>query len=332
VTPALTWRPPRRLLLVSAVMVAGAAAIFATHRDQTRELWNNLTGVPAAALATAFGLVLCQLACQACRLWAILPRDVALTLGRTAYAFTVGEWLNIFAPARAGDALKVVLLNRVAGAQPISLPKATGAVLADKVIDVGSLVLLCAATGLAGLVRAGAEARLPGAGVVLGALGAAVLAVWGIRRLRPHWLERLQRLRREVVTGLTALRDPLRIVASTACSLGAWVAELLALRVLCGALGFPLTPPQLVLALVAVNLGVSVPVSFANLGVYEAALAFGLGQSGVPLASAVAIATLHHALELGATNLGAAALSLWALARRVPGRDPRPSPAISDER
>jgi uncharacterized membrane protein YbhN (UPF0104 family) len=312
-------------------MVAGAGVILATHRDQTREVWNNLTGVPVAALATAFALVLGQLTGQACRLWAILPRDVALTLGRTAYAFTVGEWLNIFAPARAGDALKVVLLNRVAGAQPISLPKATGAVLADKVIDFGSLILLCAATGLAGLVRAGTEAKLPGAGVVLGVVGGVALAVWGLRLLRPHWFERLGVMRRELVTGLAALRDPLRIAASTACSLGAWIAELLALRVLCAALGFPLTPPQLVLALVAVNIGVSVPVSFANLGVYEAALTFGLGQSGVPLPSAVAIATLHHALELGATNLGAAALSLWALARRGSSREPQPRPATSEE-
>jgi uncharacterized membrane protein YbhN (UPF0104 family) len=320
------------MLLVSAAMAAGAAAILVTHRDETSELWSSLTGVPVAALATAFGLVLCQLSCQACRLWAILPRDVALTLGRTAYAFTVGEWLNIFAPARAGDALKVVLLNRVAGAQPISLPKATGAVLADKVIDLGSLILLCVATGLAGLLRAGAEAKLPGVGLVLLAVGGVGLAIWGIRRLRPGWVARLQLARRELVTGLAALKDPLRIAASTACSLGAWIAELVALRVLCAALGFPLTPPQLVLALVAVNIGVSVPVSFANLGVYEAALAFGLGQSGVPLPSAVAIATLHHALELGATNVGAAVFALWALARRGPGRDPQPSPAISEER
>ena len=98
-------------------------------------------------------------------------------------------------------------------------------------------------------------------------------------------------------------------------SLGAWTAELLAIRVLCGALGFPLSPPQLVLALVVLNFGISVPVSVANLGVYEAVLAFGLSRSGVPLPSAVAIATLHHGLELLGTNLSTASLSLWVAAR-----------------
>jgi uncharacterized membrane protein YbhN (UPF0104 family) len=57
-------------------------------------------------------------------------------------------------------------------------------------------------------------------------------------------------------------------------------------------------------------------VSVANLGVYEAALAFGLSRSGIPLPTAVAIATLHHALQLLGTNLGAAALSLWVAGRR----------------
>ncbi len=152
--------PRTRILLASAVMVGGVAILSAVHRDQAHAVWTNVTHVPPSSLAAALLLVLCQLAFQALRLWAILPRDVALTLGRTAYAFTLGEWCNIFAPARAGDALKVVLLNRAGGARPITLPQATGAVLADKIVDVGTLVLLCAATGLVGLIGAGVRARL----------------------------------------------------------------------------------------------------------------------------------------------------------------------------
>jgi uncharacterized membrane protein YbhN (UPF0104 family) len=92
--------------------------------------------------------------------------------------------------------------------------------------------------------------------------------------------------------------------------------------VLCTALAFPLSLPQVVLALAALNVGISVPVSIANLGVYEAALAFGLSRSGMPLPTAVAIATLHHGLQLLGTNLSAAALSLWVAGRRLPDRVP----------
>ena len=319
-TPGV-WKPRNRVFLVSAVVWGGVAVVLAVHRDQAHEVWKNLIGVPVSSLAGALLLVLCQLGFQALRLWAIVPRDVALTLGRAAYAFTVGEWFNIFAPVRAGDALKVVLLNRAAGARPISLPKATGAVLADKIVDAGTLLLLCAATGLIGLIGAGTQARLPSAGTTVAAGAVVGLLFLGVRLTRPRWFEAVARLRRELMQGLSGLADPGRTLASISFSLGAWTAELLAIRVLCGALGFPLSPPQLVLALLVLNLGISVPVSVANLGVYEALLAFGLSQSGMPLPSAVAIATLHHGLELLGTNLGTAGLSLWAAARsRVIGR------------
>lgn len=126
-------------------------------------------------------------------------------------------------------------------------------------------------------------------------------------------------MRRELANGLSALKDSVRVLASVSFSIGALIAELLALRLVCGALGFPLSAPQIVLALVILNLGISVPVSLANLGVYEAVLAFGLHQAGVPLPAAVAIATLHHGLELLGTNLGAAGLSLWVVRSRPGG-------------
>jgi uncharacterized membrane protein YbhN (UPF0104 family) len=316
------WKPRNRVPLISAVMLGGMAVVLAAHQDQAHAVWNSLTGVPQTALAVVLLLALCQLGFQASRLWTILPRDVALTLGRTAYAFALGEWFNIFTPARAGDALKVVLLNRAPGAAPPSLPKATGVVLADKIVDAGSLVLICAAAGVAGLIRTGAETRLPYLRIVVAAAAVVTVVLVGLGWARPRWLERLGRVRRELVKGLAALRDPVKLLASIGFSLGAWVAELLALRVLCAALAFPLSLPQVVLALAVLNVGISVPVSIANLGVYEAALAFGLGRSGMPLPTAVAIATLHHGVQLLGINVGAGALSLWVAGRRLQDRVP----------
>jgi uncharacterized membrane protein YbhN (UPF0104 family) len=321
------WKPRHRIALISAVMLGGVVVVLAVRQEQARAVWTSLTGVSPTLLAVVLLLVFSQLGLQAVRLWTILPRDVAVTLGRTAYAFTLGEWLNIFTPARAGDALKVVLLNRAPSAAPPSLPKAAGAVLADKIVDGGSLVSLCTAAGLAGLIRTGVAARLPylRIGVATGAVVTVLLL--GLGWARPGWLAQLVRARRELVKGLAALRDPAKLVASIGCSLGAWGAELLAVRVLSTALGFPLSLPQLVLALAVLNIGIIVPVSVANLGVYEAALAFGLSRSGIPLPTAVAIATLHHALQLLGTNLGAAALSVCVAGRRwfcrVPDAVPR---------
>jgi uncharacterized membrane protein YbhN (UPF0104 family) len=302
------------VLLGSLAVVTGVAVVLATHRQQAHALWNSLTAVSPAAIAVVLLLVLCQLGFQALRLWTILPRGLAVPLGRTAHAFVVGEWLNIFTPARGGDALKVVLLSRAAATtgSPPSLPQATGALLADKIVDAGSLGLLVAAAGLVPVVRVGVPARLPDPRALLVVAAIVTLLVLAIRRYSPRWLERLAGLRRELGRGLAALRNPFKLVAGVSLRLGAWLAELAALRLLCTALAFAPSPGRLVLALVALNLGISVPLGVANMGVYEAVLSLGLTQSGIPLATAAAIATLHHALQLLGTNVGAASLSLWA--------------------
>lgn len=88
-------------------------------------------------------------------------------------------------------------------------------------------------------------------------------------------------------------------------------------------MGFPLSLPHVFLALVIVNLSVSVPVSLANLGVYEAGLAYGLTRPGVPLPAAVVLATTHHMLELLGMTLSAAG---YAFALQWTRRTGAPSP------
>jgi uncharacterized membrane protein YbhN (UPF0104 family) len=287
------------------------------HRERAREVWTALAGMPLWAMGGAFLLVLSQLGLQALRLWALVPRNVALTLASTARAFTVGEWVNTFAPVRAGDALKVVQLCRAArGSRPMSVPTATGVVLADKIVDAGSLVVLCAAAGVAGLGSMGGRVGVPGLGSALGAVAVSALLVLGVWLTRPLWITRLAGWRDELMKGLSALTRPSKVVTSGCSSVGAWMAEAFALRILSGALGFPLPISHIVLALAVLNLGISVPISTANLGVYESVLAFGLSKSGVPFVTALAIAAVHHALELLATNVGTA--GLWLAGGRQP--------------
>lgn len=295
----------KRGLFVSGTLLTAVAVAVLTHLDQTRAVRLTLMSAPRAALGGALALVLCQVGLQAARLWAIVPRDVASRPGRVAHAFTLGEWTNIFTPACAGDALKVVLLSRTSN---VNLATATGAVLADKIVDAGSLMVLCLASGITGLIGAETRLRAPAAAIVCAAAVGLTLVYLGVRWARPTWLEQLAR-------GLSALKDPVRLVDSTAFSVGAWSAEVLALHVLSHGLGFSVPYPMLILALGVLNVGISVPVGAANMGVYEAALAFGLRHAGAPLPSAVAIAALHHVLELVGINIAAAALTLTVASR-----------------
>jgi uncharacterized membrane protein YbhN (UPF0104 family) len=290
---------------VAVALVTGI--VLATQREHARAVLRDLGAVSASALATAFLFIVGQWSCQVLRLWALVPSGIFLTLGRTAYAYAIGSWFNILVPARAGDAVKVVLMHRTGHARPATVPQATGVMLADKVIDAASFALLCAAAGLLGLLRVAIEKR-PSVWVGLGLL---VLLTVGVVRVLPRrGFAKLRRLRQEFVGGLAALADPFKVSLSMGFSMGGWFTEMFAMRVLCGALGYSLSIPELVIGLAALNVGTAVPISVASVGVYEVSLAVGLHSTGVPMAAALVVATLHHALELLVTSMAALAAYL----------------------
>lgn len=304
-----TW-----VALFSLVLLAAIALVAATHPELTRQFFQNLASLSLAPLATALLLILAQATAQAMRFWSIIPRDIAPSALRGAYIFTVGDWTNIFLPARGGDALKVVLLTRPERRPGASLSKATGAMLADKVVDIGTLIVLCALAGLGSLLWLRTRAALPAPGVVLGAgVVLALLLAWAGRSRSPR-VAAVKAGLHDVLRGQSALKHPFWCPASVSFSVAARALEVSAMGVLAGAVGFRLSPPLLLLALVTVNLSTVVPVSFASLGVYEAGLTYGLTRSGVPLPAAITIATTHHALELLGLTLSAAG---YALAGRL---------------
>ena len=81
-----------------------------------------------------------------------------------------------------------------------------------------------------------------------------------------------------------------------------------------------------VFLLCLLNLAIAVPVSLANVGAFEASIVFGLSTFGVPTATALAIATVHHALQLGGILFLSA---LIAIGRAL--RPKKPEQSISSE-
>jgi glycosyltransferase 2 family protein len=302
----------RGVILLSAIVAVGTGIVLATHPAQVRAALSQLMRLPVSVLVGAFLMVLAQLTVQSLRQWAVIPRELALGPVRVAHAFVLGEWLNILAPARTGDALRAVLIWRESGERSGSLPSAVGAVLADKVVDIASLVLLCAAGGSMTLLWVRARAGVFAGSMVVAALVTVLVAnrlhsgSWG-----KHWT-----WTRDLGRGFSALWDRARLPTGLTFALASWVAEGGALWLLCSGLGVPPTPAEILLALVVLNVGISVPIAFANLGIYEAALASGLTYAGVPLSTALAVAASHHGLELLAQNVAVAGLSLSTRAPR----------------
>jgi uncharacterized membrane protein YbhN (UPF0104 family) len=300
----------RWLVLFSLAVVGGLVLLVLRHQHVAFEFQQNLRRLSPLAVLGALCLVLVQVTFQSLRMWAVLPRDTPLSVVRAAYVFTVGDWTNIFIPARGGDALKVVLINRTQGEHRIPLAKAAGAMLADKVVDISVLCALSALTGLMSLLLAKAEAMLPVVWKALGAAAAVVVVLAVIRRGWPVWWAARTNWLRDLPKGLSTLRNPAWCLASVSFSVAARFSEVLAISVLCYAMDVPLSPPSVMLAILIVNMSVSIPVSFANLGVYEAGLAYGLTLAGMPLPVAIVVAATHHALELLGISIGAAGCTL----------------------
>jgi hypothetical protein len=299
------------LLFVLGIHGAPLATVFA-----------KVLSASPIVIALVVGLSLVQGASGALRLWFVFPRGKRPGLVGVARAFSFGQLMNTYLPGRAGDAFKVVWIargrerrhderERHCKTKPdgsVSIADSTGALLADRGLDIASLVLLAAVLGggalvtvLAGMVQSlwmvGVAAAL--AAVVLGAL-------WRF------WPSAFRALRRVLSSTLSAMRGAAsahRLSAMIAIGLAGWIAELVAIMILAAGLGFHLALPHAVVALVVLNLGIALPVSVANVGAFEAAAAVGLAAFGVPMADGIAIGTVLHVGQIAAVVI--AALAFW---------------------
>lgn len=267
-------------------------------------------------------------ALHGCNYWWLLPALGALALtipvkalrwqllyhGRTrppfgaaTAALLIGLFFNTILPARAGEAARVVALNRSAGT---SKAESIATVVLERVFDVLALLvmLFVAAPWLPHVTWLRTAAGLAVALVVVIAVAVVAVALHGERPLglllRP--LGRLPFLSRERIAalvanahhGLAGIRS-LRLAAAVAVlTVSAWL--LLALSTWLLMRGFDLQLPFLagLLVVVAINLALVLPSSPAGLGVFEAATLVVLHAYGVPDSRAVSYALLLHAVNL----------------------------------
>jgi len=197
--------------------------------------------------------------------------------------------------------------------------------LADKVVAIATLLVLSAVA--AAVVSHG---RLSAAGIGRDLRWVGLVAVVAVglalatRRLaaRADAMGRFgaaRRFARGVHRGLSALREPRCVLYGATFGIAGWLAEVCVIHILCSSLGISLGTAAIVLAVAALNLGIAIPLSMANLGAYEAALTFGLTRWGVPIAPAIAVALAHHAIEITGIACTAGLTSIarsWAPRRR----------------
>ncbi len=298
-----------RRILATLVVLAVVVLVAIRQPIQLRPIRDAIFRIGLTTVLAAFACAFLQVVLQVARFVALRPPRWNIPRLKVARIMSFGQLVNAIVPARGGDALNLVRLHRVIDDEAVTAADVAGVIAADKIADFVSALILVAVIGIK-------EVSLPSftwsrVGLVtMGILvaGAAFMAL--SRRLWPRAFTWLVLTKRMFLRGLATLTKPARAASSLLLATGAWLAEMAALIILCSGLGIHLSLGATLWVFVILNIGISVPTSVANLGAYEALIAFGLREFHVPLDDSIAVAIVHHALELLSVSACAALFSL----------------------
>jgi uncharacterized membrane protein YbhN (UPF0104 family) len=271
---------------------------MASHAHiRPKEVWTAIGELGFGSVAIAFLGCFTQVLFLVLRSDVLIPRETYPGARRVVYSIGLGHLMNTYFPARAGDVLKCFLLSQ--GGSPLSLLSAAGVLIGDRIIDITVLL------GMAVAWKAYAHPQmvewlsgvsipytLVSAGVLISALAGALF--WFTRK----GSRRTAKWTKEFWKGTACLSRPRFLLLGVLFAFISWSGEALALQALAQAQGTSLTFGNAVFVVVALNLAISVPLSFANVGPFEAAIALALSTFGMAAPQAVAVATIHHAIQL----------------------------------
>jgi glycosyltransferase 2 family protein len=227
-------------------------------------------------------------------------------IGPVTSSMLVGVAVNNVFPFRAGEAARIVALNRTAGTARVEI---LATVALERILDVFCLLVLLfvALPVLPNVNWIGGAAVLAGVLVVVLAAGAAVFAIWGDRPL--HALARLsgrlpfvseehvEQAGHSLTRGFVGLRHPKTAFWGFTWTTLSWIVTSFSfwIATLAFDLGLPVSAGLLILA--AVGLSLVLPAAPGALGVFEAAVVLALSAYDVPRAEAVSFAFALHALN-----------------------------------
>jgi glycosyltransferase 2 family protein len=300
-------RPHRRAaLLAAAVVVTVVFGYFAVKDVKPQEVADALREANLWWLLPALLLLAVSLFLRALRWRYLFAPETRPPLTPVTASMLVGLALNNLLPLRAGEAARIVALNR---ATQTSRAEILSTVALERALDVLCLLLLLfvALPFLPEVSWVGAAAVL----ALVVALGLAVvmvvLALFGERpvravlrplaRFRFLHPERLEHVADNLVHGLAGLRRRRLAFGGVAWTTLSWVLLSVSfwLVTLCFDLDLPVVSGLLVLT--AVGLSLVLPAGPASVGVFEAAVIVALGAYDVPRADALTYAIVLHALN-----------------------------------
>jgi uncharacterized membrane protein YbhN (UPF0104 family) len=222
-------------------------------------------------------------------------------------ALLIGHFFNNVLPARAGEAVRVVILNQRVGTSRF---EALGTVVAERILDVLALLLIFFAVAPA-LPRTDWLPRALWAGALLFVLLAVSLAAFALRGERPARLllrplallpgvsmDRTRLAASNLLYGFGFLRRPLAALGASALTVLSWLLIAFAFWLCMVAFHLGVGFEAGLLVVVAVNLAIIIPSGPAALGVFEAATLVALFAFGIDRSIGLSYAVVLHALNV----------------------------------
>jgi hypothetical protein len=283
------------------------------------ELKNSISSFGLTGCLIAFLCLAGQIFFMVFRYWAILPSEHSINIFKMGYAISVGQAVNTYFPARAGDFLKAALMTRdpktaLSGNPPkgdfegddrrFTFLKAMGLIVADRVVDVSTLILMVLFSGAlfipADIV---AKKEMPPAwvfvAVSVGILAAVFIAKYALGTRVSDKLKKIAHWLKDFRAGFRGMVKPRKLALGILFAALSWECEILSLQTLSSMQGFPMTFTQAVFVLLALNFFISVPLSIANFGPFEAGVVMALqAVEKIPTEQALAVATVHHLAQM----------------------------------
>lgn len=305
------WRPLAGLAVGLALLALAARSV------DLQAVWVGLREANLYVVGLTLLAVLATTAAKIGRWRGLFPSRERPSLPALARALLVGQLANALLPARVGDVARAYLAGAEGG---IGKATALGTVAAEKAFDVLFLLIgICLAAALAPLPP-WLDVSLAGltAGGVLLLILAAALPEQRVLAWSGHWARRLpwgmgewlDRVMRQGLVGLVALREPRMALVACAWSAVIWALAAGTNYLLFRAFDLRLSPGAALLLLVLLHIGVAPPSSPGRLGVFHALTILGLATFGVNRSSGLAYATvLHLIVYLPQVVLGGLALA-----------------------
>jgi glycosyltransferase 2 family protein len=224
----------------------------------------------------------------------------------TLNAMMIGYLYNSILPARAGEAVRVVVLTQRSSSPPVEI---TGTVVLERLYDVVAILMIffVAEPWLPHVSWFGAAAIVAVALALAIAAAATVLVLYGDRPLRLLLRplarfslfsgERLERTLAELTHGLSGLHDRRVALEALVWTTAGWLCSILCAYIVMLAFHLHLPFAAGVLVGVAIGLGMILPSPPAAVGVFEGATLIALQAYGLAHSTALPYALVLHLLN-----------------------------------